>query len=315
MAGATTSVANKNFVPPKVAIKPPRFAFAALITGSAMLAFGPLLVRLADTGPVAAGFWRLSLALPVLMLLAMHERRRQPDPAPAGAGRLIWLCLFAGLFFAADLASWHLGILLTHMANATLFGNSASIILAIWAIIIARRWPYRSEAAAVLFAIAGAALLMGSSVETSRDRLAGDLLCLLAGILYAGYMLAMQRARGALGPWQTLSIATAAGCVPLLAFAWLIGETILPGNWTPVLLLALSSQLIGQGLLVYALPHFTPLVVGLALLVQPAMAALIGWVSYNEQLSGAEITGAVLVAAALVLARLPTPARMPKSAA
>ncbi len=313
MTGATTSVANKNFAPLNSVAKPPHFAFAALIGGSAMLAFGPLLVRLADTGPVAAAFWRLSLALPVLILLALRERQRQPAAAHVNDPSLILLCLLAGLLFAGDLASWHLGILLTQMANATLFGNSASIILAISAIIAARRWPHLSEAAAVMLALTGAALLMGSSVETSRERLVGDLLCLLAGILYAGYVLAMQRARGALGAWQTLALSTAAGCLPLLGFAWLLGETIMPTDWTPVLLLALSSQLIGQGLLVYALPHFTPLVVGLALLIQPAMAALIGWFSYGERLTFAEIAGAVLVCAALVLARLPTPAHAPKS--
>lgn len=314
MVDTTTSVANKNFTAQKP-VAPPRFAFAALVGGSAMLAFGPLFVRLADTGPVAAGFWRLALALPVLALLAFRERGHRAASSAISTPSLLLLCAGAGLFFAADLASWHLGILLTQMANATLFGNSASVILAIWAIIVARRWPLRSEAASVILAIAGAVLLMGASVETSLDRLAGDLLCLLAGTLYAGYMLAMQRARAALGPWQSLTMSTAAGCLPLLIFAWYLGEVILPTDWTPVLLLALSSQLIGQGLLVYALPHFTPLVVGLALLVQPAMAALIGWSSYGERLTLAEIGGAILVAAALVLARLPSPLPAPKSSA
>src|SRR4029453_646081 len=45
-------------------------AFAALLMGSSALAFGPWLVRLAGTGPVAAGFWRLALALPFLWILA-----------------------------------------------------------------------------------------------------------------------------------------------------------------------------------------------------------------------------------------------------
>ena len=49
--------------------KPHRFAFAALIVGSCALALGPWLVRLSGTGPVAAGFWRLSLALPFLLSL------------------------------------------------------------------------------------------------------------------------------------------------------------------------------------------------------------------------------------------------------
>ena len=44
--------------------------FAALVAGNIALALGPWLVRLSDTGPVSAGFWRLLLPLPVLALLA-----------------------------------------------------------------------------------------------------------------------------------------------------------------------------------------------------------------------------------------------------
>ena len=51
-----------------------RLAFPALLFGSTLLAVGPWLVRLAGVGPVAAGFWRLALALPFLFLLARATR-------------------------------------------------------------------------------------------------------------------------------------------------------------------------------------------------------------------------------------------------
>jgi drug/metabolite transporter (DMT)-like permease len=72
-----------------------------------------------------------------------------------------------------------------------------------------------------------------------------------------------------------------------------------------LLIFALSSQVLGQGLLVYAIGTIPPLVVGLALLTQPAIAALIGWLAYREALSLTDIIGAVAIAAALVLVRLP----------
>ena len=37
-------------------------AFGALLLGNAALAFGPWLVRLANVGPAAAGFWRSLIA-------------------------------------------------------------------------------------------------------------------------------------------------------------------------------------------------------------------------------------------------------------
>jgi drug/metabolite transporter (DMT)-like permease len=68
-------------------------------------------------------------------------------------------------------------------------------------------------------------------------------------------------------------------------------------------LMALSSQIIGQGLMIFALGQMSPMVIGIALLTQPVMAATIGWVWYGERLDGIDMIGAVAVAVALVLVR------------
>ena len=293
-------------------------AFLAMLGGNAALAFGPAFVRAADVGPVAAAFWRLALALPVLLVFAVWQWRRLGRTAPYAPtfpGRsIVGLAAIGGLFFAADLGSWHLGILQTKMANATLFGNAASLILAATTLLLARRLPRGLETLALLLAFGGAVLLMTESSQQGHARLIGDLLCLLAGVLYAGYMLTMQRARDSLPSWPTLALSTAAGIAPLWLFATLMGETIMPTDWTPVLLLALTSQIIGQGLLIWSLPHFSALVVGLTLLSQPAVAALAGWLLYGERLSLIDGIGGLMVAAALVLIRLPARAAVKPAA-
>jgi len=55
--------------------------------------------------------------------------------------------------------------------------------------------------------------------------------------------------------------------------------------------------------MVYALRYFPPLVIGLALLTQPAVASLYGWLAFGEVLSVADIVGMVLVGAALAVSR------------
>ncbi len=45
------------------------------------------------------------------------------------------------------------------------------------------------------------------------------------------------------------------------------------------------------------------LVIGLALLIQPAVGAAVGWFAYGERLGAADLAGVALVAAALVLVR------------
>jgi drug/metabolite transporter (DMT)-like permease len=280
-------------------------AFLALIGGNAALAFGPLFVRLADTGahvgPVAAGFWRLALAAPVLLLLTRATRQ------PVGRLSPIMLGLIAvgGFFFAADLASWHLGILKTKLANATLLGNSASLIFPLYGFVVARACPSRGQIMALTLAAIGGGLLMGRSYELSPQNLVGDLLCILAGVLYTFYLISIDRARATLQPWPVLALSTIAGVAPLLVFANLLGESIWPESWGPLIGLALGSQLIGQGLLVYAMGHVRPLVTGLAFLTQPVIGAAIGWGFYAELLTSLDCIGAALIGCAIVLVRRP----------
>jgi drug/metabolite transporter (DMT)-like permease len=47
------------------------------------------------------------------------------------------------------------------------------------------------------------------------------------------------------------------------------------------------------------------MVVGLALLTQPAISAFVGWAAYGETLSPVDWLGALAIATALVLVRLP----------
>jgi drug/metabolite transporter (DMT)-like permease len=205
--------------------------------------------------------------------------------------------------FAADLASWHLGILRTTLANATLFGNSATLIFPIYGFLIARAWPTRAQGFALLLATVGAVLLMGRSYQLDPTNLAGDLLCLLAGLLYTVYFICMARARDTMAPLPALALSTLASVAPLLLFAWALGERIWPGDWAPLIGLALASQVLGQGLMIYALGKLSPLVVGIALLTQPVVGGAIGWIVYGEKLGAPDLVGIALVAVALVLVR------------
>lgn len=281
--------------------------FALLLLGNAMLALGPLLVRLADTGPVATGFWRTGLALPVLALIALCQGKSSAAPPGRPPRTVLLLALGAGVAFGLDIASWHLGIALTRTGNAAVFGNSGSVIIVVFGLIAARRAPRLAEIAAIGAAIVGAGLLMDQSLQLGAGMLVGDLLALLAGLFYAVYILMLRHVRGALGSWRLLLVSSLAATPVLLACALILGERIMPVDWTPVVLLSLGSQVIGQGILVWALGWFRPLVIGLALLTQPAVAALSGWLAFGETLGPEDVAGMVLMALALFLARVAEP--------
>ena len=303
----------KNSGGEKPALASPRawLLLAALLAGNIALALGPLFVRLADTGPVSAAFWRLSLALPFLVLFA----RIGGQPLRGIPRRTLMLVALGAVTFGLDLASWHVGIERTRVGNATLFGNAGSIVLLVWGFIIARSLPRRLEILAIVSALGGAAILMGRSLEISVTTLIGDLFCLTAGLLYAVYLLTLQNARGTIGGWSLLVWVSIFASPLLLVISLANGEPFWPTDWRPIVALFISSQLIGQGLLVFSLRHFPPLIIGLALLTQPAVAALYGYLIFGEALAFIDIAGMVMLGSALVLARVARRDDAPSTAA
>jgi drug/metabolite transporter (DMT)-like permease len=287
--------------PAQESLANPKIDFAALLAANALLAIGPWFVRVADVGPVASAFWRMALALPLVALLA--ARVGMPRLSP----RLVSILALSGVLFAADLASWHLGILQTKLANATLFGNATSLLFPIYGFFVVRAWPSQRQGFALGLATVGAILLMGRSYQLSPDHLVGDLLCLLAGVFYTVYFVIIARARETLSALPLLALSTLAGAAPLLMASLALGERIIPYDWTPLIFLALCSQVIGQGLMIYVLGRLSPLVMGLGLLTQPVMAAAIGWTVFGERLGIGDVIGAVMVGLALILVRQPDP--------
>ena len=281
--------------PPTVA----RFAFPAMLVGSASLAFGPWMVRLADVGPMASAFWRLLLAAPLLLLLSLGTgqsfgRLRMPVLLGIGLG---------GLFFALDLLAWHAGIMRTTLGNAVLFGNMTSFMFAAYGFLLVRQLPGRAVAPAMLLGGLGTLLLLGRSYHTSSIHLTGDLLALLAAFFYTGYLIAMARARDAISALPALALSSLVGAVVLLLATLMFEDRLFPDIWWPLIILALSSQVFGQGLVVFALPHLAPVVAGMCLLIQPVIAAAIGWTMFGERMEPLDLLGAAMVLVALVLVR------------
>jgi drug/metabolite transporter (DMT)-like permease len=272
-------------------------ALAALLVGSSLLAFGPLLVRLADVAPTASAFWRMALAAPVVVAVALLRRPGRPAQLPWGLG------LLAGAFFAADLAAWHAGIVRTTTANATLFANTTAFMLAGWSLLVLREPADRKTLLPLLIAGAGAALLLGASANVSPQHLAGDLLSLLAAAFYTGYLLTIMRMRGRHQTATVIALATAASALLLLPLALLLPGPFWPQDWRPVVALAVSSQLLGQGLMIFASGRLPAPILALGLLVQPVVSAVAGVALLGDRLGPPEILGAALILVALARVR------------
>src|SRR5579872_4171506 len=248
--GRMVGEAGTEMAPGKPSAHPAPLALPALIAGAIAIGFSPIFVRLSELGPVATGFYRLFLALPLLWLW-MHREGRA---APTEVRRLPMIVPMAvpGLLFAGDIFFWHWSITKTTVANATLFANFAPVIVAIGA------WLYLRERITLQFVVglglsmAGAALLVNASATLGTRYVFGDLLGLITACFFGSYVVVVARLRDRHSASAIMFWSSAVTCVLLLAATLATGEGLVPANssgWTTLLALAWISQAIGQGLI------------------------------------------------------------------
>jgi drug/metabolite transporter (DMT)-like permease len=271
-------------------------ALAALFAGAVAIGASALLVKLSETGPVSTGFWRVFLALPVFWAWVLFERRHASSKAPpAPATRLIAL---AGFCFAGDLAVWHWSIVLTSVATATLLANCAPIFVALaaWFLFGKRLQPV--FIAGLTLAVGGMILLLRGDLALGGRALVGDALGLATAIFYAGYQLTVTRARDTVSTARLMAGSSIATAAILLPIALLSGERFLPqsvSGWMILIALALIVHASGQSLIAYAMAHLPATFSSVGLLLQPLVAAALGWTVLGETLTALAMFGGLLV--------------------
>jgi drug/metabolite transporter (DMT)-like permease len=287
-----------------------RLALAALFAGALGISFAPIFVRLSEAGPSATAFWRMTLALPLLWLWTGQAGSGDASGRQALSSRPETLrdrlaLSGAGLFIACDLLLWHLSILKTSVANATLLGNLAPIFVALgsWLLFGQRFSPV--FLAGLATAVCGAVVLMGASFTLDPANLAGDALGLGAALFYAGYLLSVGRLRARFTT-SSVMIWTGLSAAPvLLAAALLAGETLAPATlsgWAVLLGLAFLAHAGGQGLITQAMAHLPAAFSSVALLLQPVGAAFLAFLLLGETLRPAQAAGAAIVLGGILLA-------------
>lgn len=272
---------------------------AVLIFGAVVIGFAPILVRLAETGPAAAGFWRLVFATPLLAALSFR-----PGAGPAAAPPRA--AVLAGLMFALDLGFWHYGIALTSIANATVLTNLTPVVVTAFAWIFFRQAPRRLFVAAVALAVSGAwmmAVARGGTPGVNPPL--GDALSLATTLWYALYMIAVAQARRRAGAVQVMLWSTLTGLPFLLAGALILREDFAPETWAGwAACVGLGvMHVAGQGSIAWALGRLPAATASVVVLIQPVIAAALGWLLFAEALGPWQALGAVIALAGIALAQ------------
>lgn len=280
-----------------------RQALLALLLGGVLIGCSPIFVRLSELDAVATAFWRLLLALLPLAFVARRERTGTARPA---GWRDIAVVSLPGLVLGAELALWHSSLHLTSVANSTLLVNLAPVFVVLYTWLALGKAPRPIFALALVATILGVVMLKGGSFSAGADTIRGDLLAILAAVLYAAYVLMLEKARKRFSAPIIMLWSTSAAALFILPFAWATEPALLPvtlAGWAVLLALSWLSQAGGQSLIAYALAWLPASFSSLTLLLQPVVAAMLAWVLLGEALTPMQCLGGAIVLAGIWTAR------------
>jgi drug/metabolite transporter (DMT)-like permease len=291
-----------------------RLVRVSALLGAVAIAFSSILVRLSHASPSTAAIFRCAFALPILGLLAWLESRRV-GPRPWSERRI---AIAAGVFFAADLILWHHSIDDVGAGLATVLANIQVVIvpLVAWAVLAER--PNRRVLAALPIALLGVLLISGVLEHGAYGRAPGRgaAFGFGAGFAYVGFLLLLRRSNADLrrvaGP---LFEATATATVCAVVAGLIIGDADLAPAWPGVgwlIVLALTSQVIGWLLITTSLPRLPAAITSLTLTVQPVGSVVLAVLILSEAPTALQLVGVAIVLVAVITATAPGVRALPE---
>jgi drug/metabolite transporter (DMT)-like permease len=272
------------------------------VFGALTIAFSSILVRASHASPSTAAIFRCVYALPLLYLLARGEDVSL-GPRPV-RGRLI--AVGSGVFFAADLISWHHSIGDVGAGLATVLANAQVVLVPLIAWAMLRERPDSRVLIGLPVSLFGVLLISGVLEHGAygRDPTRGTIYGLVAGIAYAGFLLLLRRSGADLRrPAGPLFDATATAAVLCIAAGSVIGDAKLTPSWPAhgwLVLLAVTSQVLGWLLITTSLPRLPAALSSLLLTIQPVGSVLLAALIFAESPSVLQSVGVVAVLGGLL---------------
>jgi len=258
--------------------------------------FGPLMVRGIDASAGTIVFWRLWIAMPVMLTAAYFTGGRVSLP-------LLKAVFVPGVIFGVStlvgFSSYHA----TSIANATLIGALQPVLMLFIAPLL---FGERSSARQILLAVialGGISTVVLGAKQSSGASLHGDALALINLGLFTTYFVRMKQVRNK----GIHSIALIAGvfCVAAVTVTpWVLLTSndlgaIHGADWLSIVGMVLLSGLIGHGLMTWAQRHVDITLASLLMLGGPVISAIGAWIVFSQQLSPVQIAGALVVLSAL----------------
>jgi drug/metabolite transporter (DMT)-like permease len=290
---------------------PGRRPAVTAVAGAACISSSAVVMQLAGSSPSMTALSRCAFALPVLGVLAWRERRRG---VAAMTTRSRWLARIAGVFLAGDLILWSHSIADIGAGLGTVVTNLQVVLVALLAWAVLGERP-RSSLLVAMPVMLGGLVLVGGLAGTGgygKHPAMGAVFGIGVAVLYAVYILMLRQATSAgvatgvrrpvVAPLLQATIGATFGSAVLgLALRdFRLGPAWPALGWLVVL--ALTSQVLGWLLITMSMPGLPAWLVGVLLLVQPAGSLTLSAVFLGERPSWPQLVGVAVILAGVLIA-------------
>lgn len=273
-----------------------RMAIGQLLAGATLISFSPVFVRLADVGPTASGFYRMSFGGTFLVAVAILRG----DPLWRG-WRPFALAAVCGVSFAADLSFWHRSILYIGPGLATIMGNFQVFFLAVFGIVVLRERIDWKFLVSVPLAFVGLVMLVGADwSQLGSDYRRGVLFGVATALTYATYVLVLQKSQALsrrLGPAANLAVISVVTAVVMGVEGRIQRESFaIPDmqSWLSLLGYGIICQAVGWIIISRGLARVEASRAGLILLLQPTLAFTWDVLFFSRSTGVSDAIGAIM---------------------
>ena len=287
-------------------------AYAALAGAVVAIGWSAIFVRWADIPGSASAFYRVAIAAAIL--IPWRAIRGAPDRKTARAERRVsraWImAIAAGGLFALDLAFFNTAVMRSSAATTSLLGSNAPLFVGLGSWLLLRKRPHAMFWAGLAASMCGMILMIWPGLGGHGDRaataqnLVGDLMAIAAAFCFAGYILAVSKARESMDTLTLNAVSMAASAITLLPICLVIDAPL--GNytretWLALVWLGVISQVGAYLCIAYALGHLPATVVSTGLLGQGPLTVLLAALVLGERLSAFQLAGGALVLAGIYI--------------
>lgn len=268
----------------------------ALIISTISIASAIVFIKLSEVDATSTLMLRMFFAGAFVSTIAAwpspgKEEIEEKTSNKYGRTTMFGLLILSGAISTVDMLSNHWAVRMTSLANTSVLMSLSPVFVALIAFLFMKERIGFYQFLALSLCVSGACLVLfdgGSSISLTEKSVIGSLLALNSALFYAIYLVLVKSLRNHFTSRQIIVWNSLTCAFLLLPIAFITSPQILPHStigWLTIILLALISQLLGHGLMAYALKHVDVGLASISTLTSPIIAILFGFFIFDEKLN------------------------------